>query len=128
MTKKAIKPTEKELEILQIVWDKGPVSVKDVHDALGGEEANGYTTILKMMQIMHDKGILVRQKLGKMHLYHTAQAQENVRGQMVEHFIQNVFKGSAMQLVMSALGNSSSSKEELEEIRKYLDKLENNGK
>ena len=99
-----------------------------MHDALGGEEANGYTTILKMMQIMHDKGILVRQKQGKMHLYRTAQAQENIRGQMVEQFIQNVFKGSAMQLVMSALGNSTSSKEEIEEIRKYLDKLENDGK
>jgi len=126
MSKQAIKPTEKELEILQILWDKEAVSVKEVHDALGGEEANGYTTILKMMQIMYEKGILMRQKKGKLHLYRTAHAPENVRSQLVNQFIQNVFKGSAMKLVMSALGNSASSKEDLNEIRKYLDSLEKN--
>lgn len=124
MSRKSIKPTEKELEILQIIWEKGPSSVKDVHDALGGEQANGYTTILKMMQIMHEKGILARQKKGKLHLYRAAHAPDNVRNQLVDQFIQNVFKGSAMKLVMSALGNSASSDDELREIRKYLDSLE----
>lgn len=124
MSKKHIKPTEKELAILQIIWDKGPVSVKDVHDSLGGESENGYTTILKLMQIMHEKGILTRQKLGKLHLYKTVQSPENTRQQLVDKMINTVFKGSAMHLVMSALGNKKSSTEELDEIRKYLDKLE----
>jgi predicted transcriptional regulator len=125
MGKKIIKPTEKELAILQIIWEKGPVAVKDVHDAMGGESSNGYTTILKLMQIMHEKGILTRQKSGKLHLYKAVQSPENTRQQLVDKMISTVFKGSAMQLVMSALGNKNSTAEELDEIRKYLDKLEN---
>jgi predicted transcriptional regulator len=124
MSKKIIKPTEKELAILQIIWEKGPVAVKDVHDSMGGESSNGYTTILKLMQIMHEKGILTRQKSGKLHLYKAVQSPENTRQQLVDKMISTVFKGSAMQLVMSALGNKKSTAEELDEIRKYLDKLE----
>ncbi|RAV99380.1 BlaI/MecI/CopY family transcriptional regulator [Pseudochryseolinea flava] len=124
MSKKSVKPTEKELEILQIVWEKGAASVKDVHEALGGEKANGYTTILKMMQIMHEKGLVSRQKNGKLHVYKARQTQENTRQQMVDKIIDTVFQGSAAQLVMSALGNKKSTKEELDEIRRYLDNLE----
>jgi BlaI family transcriptional regulator, penicillinase repressor len=119
-----VKPTEKELEILQILWKNGPSAVRDVHDALGGEDANGYTTILKMMQIMTEKGLVTRQKSGKLHLYKAATSQESTRQQMVNKMINTVFGGSASQLVMSALGNSKSSKEELQEIKKYLEKLE----
>jgi BlaI family transcriptional regulator, penicillinase repressor len=121
---KFIKPTEKELEILQILWDKRGGSVKDVHDALGGEAANGYTTILKIMQIMHEKGLVKRQKQGKLHRYEAIASLENTRQQMVEKMIHTVFKGSAAQLVMSVLGNTKSSKEELLEIKKYLEELE----
>jgi BlaI family transcriptional regulator, penicillinase repressor len=121
---KNIKPTEKELEILQILWGKEGVSVKDVHEEMGGEEANGYTTILKLLQIMHEKGLVTRQKSGKLHLYKAVPTQENTQQQMVDKMISTVFQGSAMQLVMSALGNKKSSKEELKEIRKYLEKLE----
>lgn len=124
--KKQIKPTDKELEILQIVWEKGPVSVRDVHEALGGESENGYTTILKLMQIMHEKDILTRQKNGKLHLYEAVDSQENTRQQIIDKIITTVFKGSAKQLVISALGNKNSSKEELQEIKKYLEKLEDN--
>ncbi len=123
-TSKNQKPTEKELEILQIIWEKQPVSVKDVHDALGGEDANGYTTILKLMQIMHEKGILNRERNGKQHLYQAAESPENTRQQILDKMINTVFQGSAMQLVMSALGNKQSSREELREIKKYLEKLE----
>jgi len=119
-----IKPTEKELEILQILWGKEAVSVKEVHEELGGEEANGYTTILKLMQIMHEKGLVTRQKSGKLHLYKAVPTLEKTQQQMVDKMISTVFQGSAMQLVMSALGNKKSSKEELKEIRKYLEKLE----
>jgi BlaI family transcriptional regulator, penicillinase repressor len=124
MSKPTIKPTEKELEILQILWNKGPVAVKDVHDAMGGEDANGYTTILKLMQIMHEKGLVTRQKNGKLHLYKAVPTQENTRQQMLDKMINTIFQGSASQLVMSALGNNKSSKEELQQIRQYLEKLE----
>jgi predicted transcriptional regulator len=123
-TPKNQKLTEKELEILQVIWEKQPASVKDVHDALGGEDANGYTTILKFMQIMHEKGILTRERNGKQHLYQAAYSQENTRQQILDKMINTVFQGSAMQLVMSALGNKQSSREELREIKKYLEKLE----
>jgi BlaI family penicillinase repressor len=118
------KPTEKEIEILSILWDKGEVSVKEVHEALGGETTNGYTTILKMMQIMNEKGLVTRQKNGKMHLYTAAASSENTKTQLLNKMISNVFKGSASQLVMSVLGNGKPSKEELKEIRSYLDQLE----
>lgn len=120
----AIKPTEKELEILQILWERGPVAVKDVHEQLGGETANGYTTILKLMQIMYEKGLVTRQKSGKLHLYQAVPTQASTQKQLVNKMINTVFQGSAMQLVMSALGNHESSKEELKQIKEYLNKLE----
>lgn len=123
-----VKATEKELEILQIVWKKGAASVKDVHEALGGDEANGYTTILKLMQIMHEKRLLTRQKKGKLHLYEAVPTMEKTQQQILDKMIQTVFQGSATQLVLSALGNRKSSKEDLQEIKKYLEKLESNEK
>ena len=124
MNNQPIKATEKELEILQIVWSKDAVSVKEVHEALGGDDANGYTTILKMMQIMHEKGLVTRQKRGKLHLYKAVHSLENTRQHLLDKMIQTVFHGSASQLVMSALGNSKSSKEEIKQIKEYLEKLE----
>jgi BlaI family penicillinase repressor len=124
MAKENIKPTDKELEILQVLWEKGPASVREVHEALGGEAANGYTTILKLMQIMHEKGTVTRQKRGKLHLYKAVHSEEVTRKQILDKFIDKVFKGSAAQLVISALGNKKSSPEELDAIRKYLDQLE----
>lgn len=118
------KPTEKELEILQVIWEKGPVSVREIHDALGGEEQNGYTTILKLLQIMHEKGMVARQKSGKLHLYSAVASQENVQNQMLNKIIDGVFQGSAAQLVLRALGNTKTSQEELDEIRKYLDQIQ----
>jgi predicted transcriptional regulator len=121
-----VKATEKELEILQIVWKKGLTSVKDVHEALGGDEMNGYTTILKLMQIMHEKGLLTRQKKGKLHLYEAVPTMEKTQQQILDKMIQTVFQGSATQLVLSALGNRKSTKEDLQEIKKYLETLEGN--
>lgn len=122
------KPTEKELEILRIVWEKGAISVKDVHELMGGDESNGYTTILKLMQIMHEKGHLTRQKSGKLHLYKAVVSQENTQQQLLDKMIDTVFRGSAADLVMSALGNRKSSKGELKAIREYLDQLERSEK
>ena len=124
MNNKPIKATEKELEILQIIWSKDAVSVKEVHEALGGDDSNGYTTILKMMQIMHEKGLVTRQKSGKLHLYKAVHSLENTRQHLLDKMIETVFQGSASQLVMSALGNSKSSKEEIKQIKEYLEKLE----
>lgn len=118
------KPTEKELEILRIVWEKGAISVKEVHEVMGGDQSNGYTTILKLMQIMHEKGHLARQKSGKLHLYKAIASQENTQQQLLDKMIDTVFRGSAAELVMSALGNRKSSKGEIKAIREYLDQLE----
>ena|SRR5690348_7822887 len=122
------KPTDKELEILRIVWEKGPVSVRDVHEQLGGEVENGYTTILKLMQIMHEKGHLARQKSGKLHLYQAVVSQATTQRHVLEKMIDNLFEGSASQLVLSALGSRKSSKGELKAIRDYLDQLEGGAK
>ena len=119
-----IRPTEKELEILQILWRLGAASVKDVHEAMGGEQENGYTTILKFMQIMHEKGLVTRQKSGKLHLYKALASQENTRRFMLDRMIDTVFQGSASAMVISALGNGKSSKQELLEIKRYLENLE----
>lgn len=124
MEKTFAKPTEKELEILQIMWKNEAVSVKDVHESMGGGAANGYTTILKLMQIMHEKGLVTRQKSGKLHLYKAVPTQAHTTKFILDKMIRTVFQGSAMQLVMSALGNQKSSKEELSEIKRYLEKLE----
>jgi predicted transcriptional regulator len=122
--RKLPKPTGKELEILQILWKNGPSSVKDLQAALGGDSTNGYTTILKLMQIMFEKGLLTRQKSGKLHLYKAVGTQENTNQQLLTRMIETVFEGSATQLVLHALGNNKSTPEELNEIRQYLDKLE----
>ncbi|MEJ7645090.1 MAG: BlaI/MecI/CopY family transcriptional regulator [Chryseolinea sp.] len=121
---KAVKPTEKELEILQIVWEKKAISVKEIHEALGGDAKNGYTTILKFMQIMLEKGLVTREKSGKLHLYNAVPSMENTQQQLLDKMIETIFKGSATQLVMSALGNSRSSKQDIQEIKDYLEKLE----
>ena len=123
-TPKTIKPTESELEILQILWSKGLATVREVHEGLAKTKDVGYTTTLKLMQIMNEKGLLTRQKSGKLHLYKAVTSQESTNRQLVHKMIETVFQGSAAQLVLSALGNRKSSKEELEEIRQYLDKLE----
>lgn len=124
MKGQAIKPTDKEIEILQILWKKTEASVKEVHEELGGESSNGYTTILKIMQIMHEKGLVTRQKNGKLHLYKAVTSPESTKTQLLDKMIHTVFQGSASQLVMSVLGNGKPSKQELDEIRNYLDQLE----
>lgn len=119
-----IKPTDSELEILNILWEKGPSTVRDIHAELEKSKDAGYTTTLKLMQIMHDKGILKRDTASKSHVYTANVSQEKTQGQLLKRMIDNVFNGSASQLVMQALGNHKADKKELDEIRKYLDDLE----
>ncbi len=121
---KNIKPTESEMEILNVIWDKGQATVREVHDVLEAQKQSGYTTTLKLMQIMFEKGLLEREATGKSHVYKAVIKREEAQGQMLQRMIDNVFSGSASQLVMQALGHHKSSPEELEEIRNYLKTLE----
>ena len=117
-----IKPTESELEILQVLWQKKLCTVRDVHETLNKKDA-GYTTTLKLMQIMHEKGLVERDTTAKTHIYKALLNQEKIQQQLVNKMIDNVFNGSAARLVMQALGNKSASKEEIDLIKEYLDKL-----
>lgn len=121
---KQIKPTDSELEILNILWEKGPSSVRDVHEILERSKEAGYTTTLKLMQIMHEKGLLKRDTSSKTHVYQAAVAKDHTQGQLLQRMIDNVFDGSAMNLVMQALGNHKTDADELALIRAYLEKLE----
>jgi BlaI family transcriptional regulator, penicillinase repressor len=123
MSTREIKPTEKELEILRIMWNSDANSVKDVHEKLGGSKANGYTTILKLMQIMFEKGLVTRQKSGKLHLYRAVPSQAQTQRLYLDKMIDTLFQGSAAQLVISALGNKKSTPEDLQAIKKYLNEL-----
>jgi predicted transcriptional regulator len=123
-TGKYIKPTESELEILRVLWEKGPSTVREVHEVLGQSKDAGYTTTLKLMQIMHEKGLLERDTSSKTHIYSSAVSQENTQRQLLDKMIDTVFNGSASQLVLQALGNHKSSKEELEKIKQYLNEIE----
>jgi BlaI family penicillinase repressor len=118
-----VKPTESELEILQILWEKGECTVRDVHEILTRNKEAGYTTTLKLMQIMHEKGLVERDTTAKTHVYKALASQQKTQQQMVSRLIDNAFNGSAARMVMQALGNHSSSKDEIEAIKKYLDEL-----
>jgi len=119
-----IKPTDSEMEILQVLWEKGQSSVRDVYETLD-EKKVGYTTILKLMQIMHDKGMVVRDTSSKTHQYKAVLEKEHTQGQFLDKMIDAVYNGSTARLVMQALGNDRTSRQELDEIKKFLSTLEN---
>lgn len=119
-----IKPTESELEILQILWQKGSCTVREVHEILTINKEAGYTTTLKLMQIMHEKGLVERDTTAKTHIYRPLASQQKTQQHLVSKLIDNAFNGSAARLVMQALGNHTSSKEEIDAIKKYLDELD----
>lgn len=119
-----IKPTESELEILQILWSQGECTVRTVHEELLKTKDVGYTSTLKLMQIMHDKGLVSRNTTSKTHIYKSAVNQQATQQQLVNKMIDNVFNGSAARLVMQVLGNKKATTQEIDEIKKYLDNLE----
>ena len=125
---KQIKPTDSELEILNILWEKQEATVREIHDELAITKEAGYTTTLKLMQIMFEKGLLSRDASSKTHIYKAAVSKEQTQGQIMKRVIDNVFNGSAMQMVMQALGNHKASKDELDQIREYLKEVEAQGK
>ena len=120
---KYIKPTESELEILRVLWDKGHATVREVHEILCEHKDAGYTTTLKLMQIMFEKGIVKRDDSSKTHIYRANITRENTQQQFVGKMIHSLFGGSSTQLVMQALGNHVPNQEELAEIQKLLDNL-----
>ncbi len=117
-----IKATESELEILNILWTEGPSTVRAVHEKLAETKDTGYTTTLKQMQVMLEKGLLSRDASTKTHVYTAAVNKEQAQGQMLQRMIETMFNGSAMQMVMQALGSHKTSKAEQELIREYLAK------
>lgn len=122
---KFIKPTEAELEILHILWANGASSVRFVNEKLCENREVGYTTTLKMMQMMYDKGLLSRDDSTRSHVYEAIYQQEETQQKLLDQFVNTAFKGSAMQLVMQALGNHNATGEELEEIKALIKQIEN---
>ncbi|NOT52616.1 MAG: BlaI/MecI/CopY family transcriptional regulator [Chitinophagaceae bacterium] len=122
---KLIKPTESELEILQILWSKGLATVREVHEELSKTKDAGYTTTLKLMQIMNEKGIVKRDDSMRTHVYQAAVNKERTQKHLLNKMIDSLFGGSPTQLVIQALGdnNHKASAEELEQIQALLNSL-----
>lgn len=119
-----IKPTESELEILNILWQNSPATVKYVNDELNKSKDTGYTTTLKLMQIMHEKEHLTRQREGRSHLYSPTIEESETKQAILDKMLETAFGGSAGKLVMQALGNNKTTSEELQQIKKMIEKLE----
>ncbi|MNS56424.1 Penicillinase repressor [compost metagenome] len=122
--KSASEPTKAELEILNVLWEHGSASVRFVNDRLNESREVNYTTTLKLMQIMVEKGILTRDESSMKHTYSVAEAEQETKAHLLDKFVETLYKGSASKLVMQLLGNKRTSSKDLEEIRKMLDKLD----
>jgi BlaI family transcriptional regulator, penicillinase repressor len=118
------KPTPSELEILRILWDRGPSTVREVHDALSEEKHVGYTSVLKFLQIMTAKGLVRRNESQRAHVYEACLPAEQTKRQLAGDLLQRVFEGSASQLIMHALAGRKASRDEIEELRRLLHEYE----
>ncbi|QDH79264.1 BlaI/MecI/CopY family transcriptional regulator [Echinicola soli] len=119
------KPTDSELEILSILWERQQASVREIHEELSKTKETGYTTTLKIMQIMYAKKLLRRTEQGRSHIYMPAITESETQNSLLSSFMATTFGGSTKKLVMKALGQSNPSQEEIDEIRKLLNELEN---
>ena len=125
MAKKQIpKPTDSELEILRILWENGKSTVKTVNEKLNEKKETGYTTTLKMLQIMYEKNLVERDENERSHIYKAAIGQNEIQKVLLDKLLETAFSGSAANLVMQALGNSQPSKEELKKIKELLNQIE----
>jgi BlaI family penicillinase repressor len=119
------RPTEAELDILRILWEHGECTVREVHEALYGSDGAGYTTALKLMQIMHTKGLVERNDSQRAHVYRAAVSQQRTQKRFMAEMVQRLFNGSPSQLVLHALGdNPRASKSELKQIRDLLNRID----
>ncbi|RYF62514.1 MAG: BlaI/MecI/CopY family transcriptional regulator [Cytophagaceae bacterium] len=121
-----MKPTDAELEILHVLWSSGPSTVRQVHDHLSQSREIGYTTALKLMQIMYEKGFVSRDDSAKTHTYTAAVGETDTQRGLVSRFVETAFRGSASKLVMQVLGQHKASRQELDEIKKLLNDLDRN--
>ncbi|HAQ62233.1 TPA: transcriptional regulator [Candidatus Delongbacteria bacterium] len=119
-----MKPTASELDILQILWQNGNMTVKDINEEINKVKETGYTTTLKLMQIMHEKGLLSREQNGRSHVYKASIKEDDTKSSLLKYFIQSTFNGSTASLVMQALGDHKTTREELEMIRELLNDIE----
>jgi len=125
-SEKKYQPTESELEILQVLWEKGEATVREVHEVLEQTRDIGYTTTLKTMQIMTEKGLLDRDTSTRTHVYRPLITREKTQKQFLDKMIDGLFKGSASKMVIGALDGDRLSTEDLREIQEYLRQFENN--
>ena len=125
---KKTRPTESELEILQVLWENGPSTVRFVNDQLNKVREVGYTTTLKLMQIMADKGLAERDTSQRTHVYSPLVTEAETQKNLLTQFVATTFRGSAMKLVMQALGNHSASEAELDEIKALIEDMESKQK
>jgi BlaI family transcriptional regulator, penicillinase repressor len=118
------RPTDAELEILKVLWRRGPSTVREVFETLGENKVTGYTTVLKTMQIMAEKGLVVRDESERAHRYEPAAPEDETQRRLVGDLLRKAFDGSAKKLVLQALSTERASADELDEIRRLLDELE----
>ena len=117
------RPTTAELQILQILWQRGPSTVRAVHESLGRAKAVGYTTVLKLLQIMTDKGLVTRDASARPHVYRAAESQAAILRRMVSDLVERAFGGSTVGLVLHALSGTPTTSQELDQIRRLLDEM-----
>ncbi|HKQ73269.1 MAG TPA: BlaI/MecI/CopY family transcriptional regulator [Blastocatellia bacterium] len=118
------RPTDAELAILRVLWSRGPSTVRQVHEVISQDRETGYTTVLKLMQIMTEKGLVERDESERTHVYQARLTREQTQQQLVDNLLEKAFGGSAAQLVMRALAAKEASADELAQIRQLLDELE----
>ena len=123
MSHPMIRPSDGELAILRVLWDQGPATVRDVHGELSRVRNMGYTTVLKLMQIMVEKGLVTRDESARTHVYQAAQGEEPTQACLLDDLLQKAFQGSATSLVVRALAKAQASDQELDEIQAYLAQL-----
>jgi BlaI family transcriptional regulator, penicillinase repressor len=121
-TESVPRPTEAELELLRIVWEKEPATVRDIYDRLNKERPSGYTTVLKMLQIMTAKGLVVRDEANRAHVYRAAISQDAMQSKIIKDLSMRLFSGSAAQLALHALAMEPASQNELDEIRTLIER------
>ena len=122
------RPTDSELSILRVLWERGPSTVRDVHEQLNRNAPTGYTTVLKLLQIMTEKGLVVRDEANRAHIYESRYGEQKTQRQLLSDLADRAFGGSAAKLVMQALSGRKTTSEELGAIRELLDKMEGDSK
>jgi predicted transcriptional regulator len=122
------RPTDAELAILRVLWDRGRSTVRDVHDELNRHAPTGYTTVLKLLQIMTEKGLVVRDEAQRAHIYEARYSEQKTQRQLLSDLVDRAFGGSSAKLVLQALSGRKANPDELNAIRNLLDRLEGDSK